>query len=253
MVFHEHHILPVRLGGSEESSNKRILCPICHSSAHFQLFEEFGDQRDLLAANGLAGFMEKEEIIANLRLLGLSRAQERVKELWKSEEWRNKRLPQVRSLQESNQERLRELREDEEWLSSWLEKLRENIKKAHKKNHEDPSEALLENWKDFGKRSKESQSRLRAENPEWRERELRNQQVASKMGVEKRKWLRENSEDYRERIREAAKKRGEEASNTYWVNDGERSRRIPLGNPIPNGFKLGKTDKRKKKTNEEPN
>ena len=247
MVFHEHHKLPIRLGGTEDSDNKIVLCPTCHSLNHFMLYKVHGDERDLIAARGLAGFINKEEIVASLRQLGLLRGRERVKELWDTEEWRKCRLPQVLSLQKSNQDRLKELRSDEEWNKAWLAKVNENLKKAQKKNRENPSELLKENWRQLSERSKEAQSKLRAESPEWRERELKNQLLASKKGVDRRKWLKENCPEYQDKMKKVVEQRAKRNSNSYWVNNGEKSRRIPKGEPIPDGYELGKTDKRKQK------
>ena len=34
-ILHIHHIVPVRCGGTHESSNLVALCPNCHAAAHF--------------------------------------------------------------------------------------------------------------------------------------------------------------------------------------------------------------------------
>jgi hypothetical protein len=166
LVIHEHHILPVRLGGSEEPDNKVLLCPYCHSMRHLDLYLNHSDDRDLIAFRGLSGMVNKEEIVSELRALGVARGQQAVKELWKDPEWRDNRLPQVLDLQAKNQERLKQLREDEEWSKEWKEKLNANLEKARKKNKEEPSAAYLENIKSFPQRSREACEKLRRENPE---------------------------------------------------------------------------------------
>lgn len=60
---HTHHIIPRHAGGSDDPSNLVELTITEHAEAHKKLYEEYGKEEDKLAWLGLAGMIDKEEII----------------------------------------------------------------------------------------------------------------------------------------------------------------------------------------------
>ena len=60
---HTHHIIPRHAGGSDDPSNLVELTITEHAEAHKKLYEEYGKEEDRLAWLGLAGMIDKEEII----------------------------------------------------------------------------------------------------------------------------------------------------------------------------------------------
>lgn len=53
--YEVHHILPPRLGGTHEIRNLTVLHQEDHALAHLELFEVFGDPRDLCAYHMISG------------------------------------------------------------------------------------------------------------------------------------------------------------------------------------------------------
>lgn len=53
--YEVHHVLPVRLGGTHDVSNLTVLHQEDHAMAHFELYEKFGDPRDLCAYHMISG------------------------------------------------------------------------------------------------------------------------------------------------------------------------------------------------------
>lgn len=64
--FHNHHIVPKHMGGSNDSSNLILLTVEDHALAHKELFESFGKIQDYTAYRLLAGIGDKHEEIARL-------------------------------------------------------------------------------------------------------------------------------------------------------------------------------------------
>ncbi len=60
---HTHHIIPRHAGGSDDSSNLIELTITEHAEAHKKLYEEYSKEEDRIAWLGLAGMIDKEEII----------------------------------------------------------------------------------------------------------------------------------------------------------------------------------------------
>lgn len=60
---HKHHIIPVHMGGTDDTSNIEEISVEEHAEKHRILFEQHGHWQDYLAWQGLAGRMGKEEII----------------------------------------------------------------------------------------------------------------------------------------------------------------------------------------------
>lgn len=63
---HIHHIVPKYLGGTDEESNLIELTVEEHAEAHRILYEKYGRWEDKLAWQGLAGLINKEEIISQV-------------------------------------------------------------------------------------------------------------------------------------------------------------------------------------------
>ena len=62
-IYHNHHIIPKHLGGTDDPSNLIQLTIAEHAAAHKKLYEEHDHWQDKLAWQGLAGMIGKEEII----------------------------------------------------------------------------------------------------------------------------------------------------------------------------------------------
>ena len=60
--MHLHHRIPRHAGGGDEPENLVLLTVPEHAEAHFALYLEHGNPRDLQAALGLAGLIGKEEL-----------------------------------------------------------------------------------------------------------------------------------------------------------------------------------------------
>lgn len=57
--IHKHHIIPKHMGGTDDESNLIELTVEEHQAAHLQLYNEFGDKRDLCAYYMLSGKIEE--------------------------------------------------------------------------------------------------------------------------------------------------------------------------------------------------
>jgi hypothetical protein len=68
--YHNHHIVPKYLGGTDDKSNIVRITIDEHAEAHRQLFEMYGDIRDYVAYKSLLKQMEQEERIKILSSLG---------------------------------------------------------------------------------------------------------------------------------------------------------------------------------------
>lgn len=67
---HIHHIKPRHAGGTDDPSNLIELTVKEHAYAHLMLYEQLGDEKDLLAYKCLMGYLNKEEIIEERIKLG---------------------------------------------------------------------------------------------------------------------------------------------------------------------------------------
>jgi hypothetical protein len=63
---HKHHIIPKHVGGTDNLENIIELTIEEHAEAHRLLWEEHGKKEDWLAWQGLAGLMNKQEIVKEL-------------------------------------------------------------------------------------------------------------------------------------------------------------------------------------------
>ena len=67
--YHKHHIVPKHSGGTNDPSNLVRLTIEEHAQAHLDLYEKYGDERDLLAHRTLLGQITNAEAISILRKL----------------------------------------------------------------------------------------------------------------------------------------------------------------------------------------
>lgn len=66
---HLHHIVPKHMGGSDDPSNLIELTVEEHAEAHRILFEKYGRKEDELAWKGLAGLINKKELVHELLVM----------------------------------------------------------------------------------------------------------------------------------------------------------------------------------------
>lgn len=74
--MHRHHIIPKHQGGSDEESNIELLTESEHALAHKKLYEQFGKWEDWLAWQGLAGLLDKQEIVKLSQVNGAKKSLE---------------------------------------------------------------------------------------------------------------------------------------------------------------------------------
>lgn len=65
-IYHDHHIIPKHMGGTDDPENIVRVSVEKHAELHYQLWQDLGDYRDWLAWNGLKGLMSHDEILANI-------------------------------------------------------------------------------------------------------------------------------------------------------------------------------------------
>lgn len=61
-IYHNHHIIPKHMGGTDDPTNLIKLTVEEHAEAHKILFEEYGRWQDKLAWQGLSGLIGRDEI-----------------------------------------------------------------------------------------------------------------------------------------------------------------------------------------------
>lgn len=62
--YEVHHVLPERLGGTHDISNLTVLHWTDHALAHLELYEKFGDPRDLCAYHMISGRNHDAHLVA---------------------------------------------------------------------------------------------------------------------------------------------------------------------------------------------
>lgn len=68
ITYHNHHIIPRHMGGTDDPSNLIKLTIEEHAEAHRLLWEQYEKQEDRLAWLGLSGMISKEELIKEMSL-----------------------------------------------------------------------------------------------------------------------------------------------------------------------------------------
>lgn len=74
MNKHRHHIVPRHAGGSDNETNIVLLTVEEHAEAHHLLFQQYGRQEDFIAWRGLAGIINKQELVLEIQKLAGSRS-----------------------------------------------------------------------------------------------------------------------------------------------------------------------------------
>ena len=87
-IIHNHHILPIRLGGSEDPFNRKLVTIKEHAKLHEELWLKYQDRRDWVAWKGLSGQINKDEMI--YEILHLPKTGKGAKGHKKSEETKQK-------------------------------------------------------------------------------------------------------------------------------------------------------------------
>lgn len=62
-IYHKHHIIPRHMGGSDDPSNLIELTIEEHADAHLRLWEEHGNQYDMIAYRSLSKVVDRKEIV----------------------------------------------------------------------------------------------------------------------------------------------------------------------------------------------
>ena len=65
-IYHNHHIIPKHMGGSDDPSNLVQVTVEQHAQLHKQLWEEFGHWQDEIAWKGLSQMIDKQELISKV-------------------------------------------------------------------------------------------------------------------------------------------------------------------------------------------
>ena len=68
-IYHTHHIIPKYMGGTDDPSNLVQLTVEEHAQAHLELYEKYGDERDLVAHRMLLGQIDRAEAIKIIQKL----------------------------------------------------------------------------------------------------------------------------------------------------------------------------------------
>lgn len=66
-IYHQHHIVPKHMGGSDDPSNLVELTIEEHAQAHLELYQEHGYEQDLVAHRMLLGQIDQAEAIKILQ------------------------------------------------------------------------------------------------------------------------------------------------------------------------------------------
>ena len=81
-IYHNHHIIPKHMGGSNDPSNLVHLTVEEHAEAHKKLYERHGKQQDLIAYQALSGQITSEEArrkAVSVALTGRKQSKEQIR------------------------------------------------------------------------------------------------------------------------------------------------------------------------------
>lgn len=93
-IYHNHHIIPRHMGGSDDPSNLVQVTVEQHAQLHKQLWEEFGHWQDELAWKGLSQMIDKQELISKVisnTHKGKKVSDETRKKMSDNSPWKNKK------------------------------------------------------------------------------------------------------------------------------------------------------------------
>lgn len=76
-IYHNHHIIPKHMGGTDDPSNLIELTIEEHAEAHRVLYEKHGHKEDYLAWRALSGQIGREEILYERSIMGASQPGEK--------------------------------------------------------------------------------------------------------------------------------------------------------------------------------
>jgi hypothetical protein len=89
-IYHQHHIIPVHMGGTDHPDNLVEVSVEKHAELHKQLWEDLGHWQDYVAWQGLSGRIGKEDMIRLRCSLGGKIGGKKLKGKSKSQEHRRK-------------------------------------------------------------------------------------------------------------------------------------------------------------------
>ena len=67
-VYHNHHIIPRHMGGTDDPDNLVRLTVEEHAEEHKKLYEKYGKKEDYWAWKGLLGIIPRQELIKQISL-----------------------------------------------------------------------------------------------------------------------------------------------------------------------------------------
>lgn len=114
----KHHILPIRLGGTDEPSNLLKCNKAMHAFMHMLLWEEHGKYEDWIAWKALSGSIGNDEILIEKAKLGGYNARKSLVKHFSNPENRLKKIEPAKKAREKWWNNL-----SKEQQRSWLEKV----------------------------------------------------------------------------------------------------------------------------------
>ena len=123
---HIHHIIPKHAGGTDDPSNLIELTVEEHALAHKKLYEEYGNEKDLMAYKMLSGQIGKDEALFMARSIGgkTTMSEEAKAKLRESCKARTERQRADGTLERANKKRSKALtgkKKSKEAVDNWRE------------------------------------------------------------------------------------------------------------------------------------
>ena len=202
VYYHNHHIIPKHIGGTDDPSNLVKLTIEEHSEAHRLLYEQYGRWQDKLAWLGLSGMIGKEHIWKIAHSEGIKhfyndeknreRVSDEIKDRWKDEVYRENIIAKIKERWEDNEyrEKMSMILEDRWKDPEYRKRMDNKIKEYWKdeKNREKVSMISKEKWKDNDYR--ERMSIISKER--WKDNDYRENQIIKMKEYWKDEEHREN-------------------------------------------------------------